>query len=559
MRIAYNSTLKMYQYTFDLYVKKQFDQHRDIFTTSSDKIWQKYKKDLKPFGVYKLDFTTNNSSKSSKPHLHIVLEKSGDFPIGVWYSFPLFKEHKIIAHINLFQSFSAIKENMDRFLKGVDVGFILRKDLSLAKNEEFAPFSKNFLRLKEDKPTMNTIINHVKNNIIYIKNYTTSLKNLDKNLSHKRYFSTLMTIDEEIYGIYFYSILSKKNRPIAYIVSYDSHPNILKLEHNKETILIFGILFFMILYTFLFLLILSNAKTVKSKKELQTITNTITSGIVVFDKQGRMTFANKHTCKLLQYNLEELLGENLHDKIHYHEDPNVECNMVKVGRLGTSLHSEEKLRRKDGTLFDAEVSSAPLIIDGEIQGVVTIFRDITEKKQADEKIKQMAYHDSLTNLPNRKLFFDKLSALRKNHLTKDTFSALIYIDIDNFKSVNDTYGHKIGDELLVNVAKRVASAIRSKDTIARLGGDEFVAIIESLDEDLEKSKEILDLIIKNIFSNLTTPFKLNMGVYNCTASLGGVIFQSKDYTSDELLDYADRAMYKIKNSGKNGYILDYID
>lgn len=178
-------------------------------------------------------------------------------------------------------------------------------------------------------------------------------------------------------------------------------------------------------------------------------------------------------------------------------------------------------------------------------------KDIARRKEAEDKIQHLAYYDLLTNLPNRRLLIDRLqhtlavSARHHNH------GAVLFIDLDHFKTLNDTKGHSVGDMLLVEVAKRLKSCMRSGDTLARLGGDEFVVILQDLSEDESQAAIQAESACAKIIAAINQPFHLESYLYHSSTSIGVCLFRNQEITVDELLKRADIAMYQAKNAGRN--------
>ncbi len=198
---------------------------------------------------------------------------------------------------------------------------------------------------------------------------------------------------------------------------------------------------------------------------------------------------------------------------------------------------------------------APIRVDGKIIGVVGFNQDITERKAADDRIRSLAFYDPLTGLPNRRLMFDRLGHVLALSARRQRQGALLLIDLDNFKILNDTQGHEAGDQLLVEVAARLHACIRHGDTAARLGGDEFVVIFEDIDG-LGGGAPQAELLAQHILHRLSEPYQLRTAqggvlTYHCTSSIGITLFDSDAVTSEELLRRSDTAMYQAKASGRN--------
>ena len=182
-----------------------------------------------------------------------------------------------------------------------------------------------------------------------------------------------------------------------------------------------------------------------------------------------------------------------------------------------------------------------------------------KRLEAEEKVRQLAFYDSLTELPNRRLFEDRLRQARYSSKRNNEFDALMFIDLDNFKPLNDQHGHGIGDLLLIEVARRLQNCVREVDTVARFGGDEFVVMLVDLKDDINVANAHAKTIAEHICSTLAQPYQLTWRennqeqsiTHSCSASIGVVIFSSDGGNDEELLKMADDAMYEAKNSGRN--------
>ncbi len=177
--------------------------------------------------------------------------------------------------------------------------------------------------------------------------------------------------------------------------------------------------------------------------------------------------------------------------------------------------------------------------------------DITERKTSEEKIQHLAFHDHLTNLPNRILLLDRLHQAFVSSARNGRKGGLMLIDLDNFKNLNDTLGHDMGDKLLKAVSQRLESSLRECDSVARLGGDEFVVMLLDLSGELIEAAAQIETIGEKILSALSQPYELYSNIYRCTASVGVTLFSGNQQAADELLKQADIAMYQAKKAGRN--------
>lgn len=189
--------------------------------------------------------------------------------------------------------------------------------------------------------------------------------------------------------------------------------------------------------------------------------------------------------------------------------------------------------------------------NGRVVRLVGAFQDITQQKAAEDAIKQLAFYDVLTQLPNRRLLIDRLERALLSSARSESYGALIFIDLDNFKNLNDTLGHDMGDALLKVVALRLQSCLRDCDTVARFGGDEFVVMLENLDATSLEAKSHVEMVGAKIIHALNQPYDIVPQGYFSTPSLGATIFIGKNDTVDEALKRADIAMYQAKSAGRN--------
>lgn len=188
---------------------------------------------------------------------------------------------------------------------------------------------------------------------------------------------------------------------------------------------------------------------------------------------------------------------------------------------------------------------------GKIVGGIAIVQDVTERKLAENQIMNLAFYDPLTNLPNRRLLLDRLHHALASSARSGKEGALLFIDLDNFKALNDTLGHDMGDLLLQQVAQRLTACVRQDDTVARLGGDEFVVMLEDLGEqDLEAAAQT-EAVGEKILAALGRPYQLMMHEYRCTPSIGAALFNGHHLEIEELLKQTDIAMYQAKKAGRN--------
>jgi len=209
-------------------------------------------------------------------------------------------------------------------------------------------------------------------------------------------------------------------------------------------------------------------------------------------------------------------------------------------------------RRKDGEVYPKWLTiSVVKDADGNISHFIGTHHDITEQKRAEEKIKELAFFDSLTRLPNRTLFRDRLQQAMIVGNRDKAYAALLFVDLDHFKTLNDSMGHDKGDLLLVQVAERLSSCVREGDTVARLGGDEFVIVLKRLHEELQEAATLTETVGEKILASINQGYQLGGISYHPSASIGATLFLGDKTPIDDLLKQADIAMYKAKDAGRN--------
>jgi diguanylate cyclase (GGDEF)-like protein/PAS domain S-box-containing protein len=266
---------------------------------------------------------------------------------------------------------------------------------------------------------------------------------------------------------------------------------------------------------------------------------------VVVERGHRVVFANAAFERVFGFTAEEVLGGKLRDFI-VPESRQRECAQVEreLAQGGfASLETERK--KKDGGLVEVAFEARPLKEDGKISGLVFTFREIGERKRIEAKLQHDALHDTLTGLPNRALFLDRLSlAFTRRARSRGQNCGVLFLDLDRFKEVNDTLGHAAGDELLIAVADRLRAALRPQDTAARLGGDEFAILVESI-----LSITGIERVADRVLQAMASEFEIGGRSLRAPVSIG-VAIAGPDHTAPELLIRdADFAMYRAKQAG----------
>jgi diguanylate cyclase (GGDEF)-like protein/PAS domain S-box-containing protein len=279
----------------------------------------------------------------------------------------------------------------------------------------------------------------------------------------------------------------------------------------------------------------------------------VANGIVITDSDAIIQWANPAFSQITGLSLDEALGHKPKELIRSGlNDDSLYENLWQTILAGRVWRGELINKRKDGALYHEELAITPVRdAQGAIQHFVAIKQDISERKASEEKIRQLAFYDALTNLPNRRLLLDRLQQALAACGRNQRFGALLFIDLDNFKGLNDTLGHDVGDLLLIQVGQRLVECVREGDTVARLGGDEFVVMLEDLSGKPEDAATQAEGVGEKILAYLNRPYTLNDSEQHSTPSIGITLFNDAHDNIDVLLRRADLAMYQAKEAGRN--------
>lgn len=275
---------------------------------------------------------------------------------------------------------------------------------------------------------------------------------------------------------------------------------------------------------------------------------TISEGLFILDKNGRLLSVNPAFTRITGFDFEEIKGQKP-EKFLYARRHSDQFYQRMVREAGGHWEGESWCKRHDGSVFPVwESIRAVMDQGGKLKQFVASIADITPLRRAEEKINHLAYHDPLTGLPNRMLFKDRLDRTIELADREEKHCAVMFVDLDTFKSVNDTLGHSSGDLLLQHVAARFQGALRASDTVARLGGDEFVVIASNIDK-----AETASRLASKLLDVLTVPIDLGTERTTISASIGISVYPNDGKTSESLMQSADKAMYNAKSEGKNRY------
>ena len=275
-------------------------------------------------------------------------------------------------------------------------------------------------------------------------------------------------------------------------------------------------------------------------------------GILITDAEARILRVNPYYETITGYSEAEIIGKNprifksgRHDAAFYQE---MWTTLLNTGKWSGEVWDQ----RKNGEIYPKSLTITAVYDNkNRVTHYVAVFRDISRRKKSEQEIYQLAFYDSLTQLPNRRLLLDRLQQALTASVRNGRHGALLFLDLDHFKVINDTQGHAMGDQLLIEVARRLQTCVREGDSVARLGGDEFVVLLEDLSGEADEAATQTELVAEKIRGELSQPYLLQDYECHSTASTGISLFLKHQENSDSLLQHADVAMYQAKLAGRN--------
>lgn len=299
--------------------------------------------------------------------------------------------------------------------------------------------------------------------------------------------------------------------------------------------------------------LIDHKQALKANKLAKTVFEYNLTSLYITDEDNKILNVNPSFTEVTGYTEAEMIGQPPAFMQTIRSDEKLYCKVQESLGENDSWEGEIWQKRKNGDAYPLWISiTAVRDNNQQITNYVASFADLTFRKEAEGRIK-LSYYDSLTGLPNRSLFYDRLKQSILQAERDQTRLAILFIDLDRFKEVNDTFGHEAGDALLKNVAKRVLVCLRATDTLARLGGDEFVVILSEFKGEEKPVVQAIDLLVKKILYEFSQPFSYQGQVLQSSGSVGISIYPYHAIDSQTLIQQADTAMYEAKNTGRNKY------
>jgi diguanylate cyclase (GGDEF)-like protein/PAS domain S-box-containing protein len=292
---------------------------------------------------------------------------------------------------------------------------------------------------------------------------------------------------------------------------------------------------------------LAEQEATLAQKQYEALFEQMPEGVLLIDTDMQVAVHNREAMRQLGYSSQQMLNLHVWDFEVNHDLAAIEARKQKIMVTGRD-DFESRYRMANGVVFDVAVSVQLMQLPGSVTVLQTLFRDITAQKQAALQIEHMAYHDQLTGLANRRLLHDRMNQAISSAARRQANLAVLFLDLDHFKLVNDSLGHPVGDELLLQVAQRLQACVRTGDTVARVGGDEFVLTLSDI-----AHADVAAVLAEKIINALSEPMQIQGEELRITPSIGISMCPQDGRDTDELLKHADAALYQAKKMGRANY------
>ncbi|WP_432695601.1 diguanylate cyclase [Marinobacterium sp. YM272] len=368
-------------------------------------------------------------------------------------------------------------------------------------------------------------------------------------LKHEQAFSLSLALGGEQYTASFVPVLDVDQQLAAYLVSYTEAPLLTQIHDDYAHDFTVALLVIAVVSVLLSVLAVQHTRLRQQQQRTDAISAAVGEGIFVLGPKGESVFVNSSAAELTGYSMDELLNSDIHALIHAHSHDHDDSSCPILGTLKTGIpyEGDELFRHRNGSMLPVVVTSRPMFQEGKITGVVTVFRDITERKKMEERLARMASIDELTGVLNRRALVGAISNEIARIHRSSRKSALIMIDFDHFKQVNDNYGHEAGDKVLQHVVELARECLRESDLLGRLGGEEFAALLP--DTSLEGAKVLAERMRQTV-ADATTRSRNGEDI-RMTLSIGVCEMQGEEREVSELLRRVDGALYAAKHRGRN--------
>ncbi|BCJ88612.1 sensor domain-containing diguanylate cyclase [Effusibacillus dendaii] len=287
----------------------------------------------------------------------------------------------------------------------------------------------------------------------------------------------------------------------------------------------------------------------ESEKQYRLIAEYSADVIRVVTVDGAITYASPAHHSVLGFEPETFIGKSIYYMIHPEDFHIVKSRFEELFSERQPVSYEVRRKHSNGSYIWLETYVTPVFDEqGNIFEVVGVSRDVSQRKHAEERLLHLAYHDALTDLPNRRLFKDRVDQAIKNAKRNRLSLAVFYLDCDKFKSINDTFGHDVGDQIIMGFAERIRACVREQDTVGRIGGDEFVVLLPNIQTPNDAVQ-----VANRILESIQEPWQIEDNAFNNTTSIGISLYPTDGEDPETLIKQADRALYMAKQAGGNTF------
>ncbi|GAA0701918.1 hypothetical protein GCM10009104_33990 [Marinobacterium maritimum] len=472
--------------------------------------------------------------------------------IGFRFLHPLIDQGELIGSMETAVSFQQVSQSLSDLAPGQAFLFLLQRktveDISfneLRRQLRPAIISDDFLlddrnlALSDNAPLpLDALLDQL------------ARDDLSSKLAAGRHFALAIYHQSLGYSASFIPIHSFDGSLGGYILALHPEPLLTSIQWEFYSSLGISLLAILLLGWLLLSLHQQRQRVLQQKLRLDAIGQAVGEGIYVLDPSGHTLYINAATCRLTGFNAEKLYSGNIHQLLHSHEGKDElsfkQCPIFSAALQGQTYEGDELFRTRTGDLLPVVVTSRPMIENGSITGVVTVFRDISERKENERKLELLATTDPLTGLCNRRAFIERLHKEQRLSQRLQHESALMMIDFDHFKQINDQYGHQAGDDVLQHFAHMATGCLRETDLLGRLGGEEFALLLPGTD--LEGALHLAERIRACLEQHPTRTEDLQIPM---TLSIGLTLLHNDDRDTSAALSRADKALYQAKSRGRN--------
>jgi diguanylate cyclase (GGDEF)-like protein/PAS domain S-box-containing protein len=482
----------------------------------------------------------------------------GRYVTGFRYVFPLFQGEEHLGSVETSVGFRQMRDAMNRIDAARDYAFVLRRDrldaTLFAERRalyDTAPIHADFMVEDPDLKLPDAAPPPAAAHLLDTRLAADS--RVREGMAAGLKFTVALRDGATDWAISFVPVKDVLDRDAGYVIAYTPAPLVaaLRAEFAIGLLLATGVLG--LLAWFGWRLLHSRDDLDRERLQLQTITDTMGEGLYRTDERNVINWINPAFTRLLGFTAGDAVGRTAHALIHDCPDdmPLEQCPYFSPVLAANGFTGETRFKRQAEGYLPVEMTSRPIKEGGpggRVVGAVAVFRDITQRQANQERIRQLAWYDSLTGLPNRALLQDRLGVATAGAVRDKETLATLFLDLDQFKNINDSLGHAIGDRLLQQVALRIADCVRASDTVARLGGDEFVIIMPNIRAPADAA-----FLAEKILAAVARPYAIDGRELYITPSIGIAVCPEDGCDCESLIQHADAAMYLAKENGRNNY------